>query len=479
MVKGNILIVDDEPTQCKVISNYIEELGYNHFSMNCGMDVIDFCMNKKIVDGFNFNEVDVILLDLSMPDLDGLTVLKQIEPIKGNIQVIVLTANKDIKLAMSAISYGAVDYIVKGDNDIFARITASISNAIDKKNLKYKISLQDRKEKDQLSFSDIVGQSDALLNSIKLAKKVINSNISVLLEGQNGTGKELLARAIHGSGIRAGKPFIVVECDALKNFNSDEELFGSEKYVSDGIIKSIGKIREANNGTIYFKRIDTLRYDLQIKLLRFMQDGEVLSTDGKSATKVNVRIICSTSRDIHRLVIAKKFREDLYYRLSTFTIKIPDLKERGEIDIKLLAESFCRDFSTNENKKIKAISNDALTLLYNHGWDDNIHQLKNSVFRAVVLCDGDTLKTEHFPQILNKENSSLIKAKSVIKKSSEVNSELIDIFDDEGRCKKFDLIEEEIIARLVEIYNGNLSEVAKQLDIGRSTIYRKLKINNE
>ena len=179
------------------------------------------------------------------------------------------------------------------------------------------------------------------------------------------------------------------------------------------------------------------------------------------------------------MAVAKKFREDLFYRISAFPIAVPSLKERGEEDIRMLAENFCRDFAVNENKKIRGISQEALYLLYNYEWEDNIRQLKNSIFRAVVLCDSELLRSEHFPQLLNKENNSFTKAHSTIKKSSDINSELIDIFDDEGKCKKIELIEEEIIKRLVDLYNGNLSEVAKQLDIGRSTIYRKLKILNE
>jgi DNA-binding NtrC family response regulator len=158
---------------------------------------------------------------------------------------------------------------------------------------------------------------------------------------------------------------------------------------------------------------------------------------------------------------------------------MPSLKERGDDDIRLLAESFYREFGLNENKKIKMISQEALNLLYNYDWEDNIRQLKNAVFRAVFLCDGEVLKPEHFPQLLNKENNSITKAKAAIKKNSDVNSELVDIFDDEGKCKTIESIEEEIINRLINIYNGNLSEVAKQLQIGRSTIYRKLKINTE
>jgi DNA-binding NtrC family response regulator len=479
MVKHTILIVDDEPTQRKILGKFIKDLGYNFLVMSSGMEVVDFFMNKKVIEGISYHDVDVMLLDLSMPDLDGLTVLKQIDPIKGDLQVIVLTANKDVTLAVTAINYGAIDYIVKGERDIFARVTASINNAIDKRSLKYQVSHLVRKGKDQVVFSDIIGQSEAISNVIKLAKKVINSTIPVLIEGQGGCGKELLSRAIHGSSSRSGKPFIVVECDLLKGTNAEEELFGSERVSSDGMVKNIGKLREAHTGTVYFKRIDMLKPDLQIKLLRFMQEGEFTPFMGKNPIRVDVRVVSSSTTNLQKLVTAKKFREDLYYRIATFPINVPSLKERGEDDIKLLAETFCRDFSINENKKIKAISQDVLYLLYNYDWEDNIRQLKNLIFRAVVLCDSDILKSEHFPQLLNKENNNLTKAKSAIKKSSDINSELIDIFDDEGVCKTIEVIEEEIIRRLVDIYNGNLSEVAKKLDIGRSTIYRKLKILNE
>jgi DNA-binding NtrC family response regulator len=447
--------------------------------MSSGMEVVDFFMNKKTIKGISCHDVDVMLLDLSMPDLDGLTVLKQIAPIKGDLQVIVLTANQDVTLAITAINYGAIDYIVKGERDIFARVTASINNAIEKKNLKYQVSHLARKGKDQVAFSDIIGQSEVISNVIKLAKKAVNSTIPILIEGPSGSGKELLARAIHGSSPRSGKPFIMIECDLLKNIDAEEELFGSEKVFADGAVKNIGKLREANNGTIFFEKVDLLKPELQVKLLRFMQEGEFTPVMGKFPIRVNVRVISSTSRDLEKMVIAKKFREDLRYRIAAFPIAVPSLKERGEDDIKLLTENFCRDFAINENKKIKSINPDAFYLLYNYDWEDNVRQLKNFLFRAVVLCDGDFLKPEHFPQLLNKENNSLTKAKAAIKKNSDINSELIDIFDDEGRCKTIDIIEEEIIRRLVDIYNGNLSEVAKQLDIGRSTIYRKLKILND
>ncbi len=479
MAKKTILIVDDEPTQCKVLGKFVGDMDHNFIIMNSGKEVVDFFMNKKVVKGFSCHDIDVMLLDLSMPDLDGLIVLKQIAPIKGDIQVIVLTANKDVNLAVSAINHGAIDYIVKGEKDILARVTASINNAIEKKNLKYQVSHLARKNKDQVAFSDIIGEGESISNTIKLAKKATNSSIPILIDGPVGSGKEILARAIHGSSSRSGKPFIVVECDFLRSTNAEEELFGSERLLADGAIKNIGKLREANNGTIFFEKIDALKPDLQIKLLQFMQEGEFTPVSGRYPVRVNVRVISSTTRDLEKLAKEKKFREDLRYRISSFPITVPTLKSRGDQDIKMLAENFCRDFSSNENKKIKGITNDALYLLYTYEWEENVRQLKNAIFRSVVLCEGDLLKPEHFPQLLSKENNSITKAKAEIKKNSDINCELIDIFNDEGKCKTIDVIEEEIIKRLVNIHNGNLSEVAKQLDIGRSTIYRKLKILNE
>ena len=229
MTKRNLLIVDDEPTQCKILKKFIGNMGHNFLIMNSGVEVIDFFINKTVIDGMTANDIDVMLLDLSMPDVDGLTVLRKIERLKGNMQIIVLTASEDISLAVNAISLGATDYIIKGKDDIFARLTASINNAIDKKNLKYQVSNLVRKDQNQVAFYDIIGQSEALTSVIDLAKRAVNLSIPLLIKGEDGSGKELLARAIHGSGVRSGKSFVVIECDMLDNSVALEELFGVEK----------------------------------------------------------------------------------------------------------------------------------------------------------------------------------------------------------------------------------------------------------
>ncbi len=478
MTKRNILIVDDEPTQCKVLKKFIDKLGHNMLVMNSGMEVVDFFMNKTVVEGLSCNDIDVMLLDLSMPDIDGLTVLKKIDRIKGNVQVIVLTASSDISQAVTAINLGATDYIIKGKEDIYARLTASINNAIDKKNLKYQVSNLARKDQNQVAFSDIIGQSEVMISAIDLAKRAVNVSVPVLIEGFDGSGKELLARAIHGSGSRAGKPFIIIECDMLRASNALEEIFGIEKSSTNEKSKN-GKLREADGGTVFLKKVDALSLDLQTKLLRFLQDGEFYPVDSGRSYSVNARIIASTSRDLQKLTAEKKFREDFRYAISIFPIAIPPLKERGAKDITALAEHFCRTFSINENKKIKSISEDAMALLCDYDWKDNVRQLKNYIFRAVVLCDVDSLQLEHFPQLLNRQFEANAKKIDVTvrKKMGLQASESIDIFDDEGQCKSLADIEEEISRKLMEKFNGNISEVAKQLNIARSTLYRKLRID--
>ncbi len=476
MIKRNILIVDDEPTQCKVLKKFISGMGFNFLIMNSGMEVVDFFMNKTVIEGLTHNDMDVMLLDLSMPDIDGLTVLKKIDQARGNVQIIMLTATSDVSLAVTAINLGATDYIIKGKEDLFERLTASINNAIDKKNLKYQVSNLVRKDQNQVAFSDIIGQSDGLLSAIELAKKATNVSIPILIEGPDGCGKELFARAIHGSGTRSGKPFVVIECDMLKSNSAEEDLFGVEKIgVSKG---KAGKIREAEGGAIFLKKIDALNLDLQTKLLRFLQEGEFHPVGSDRAVRANVRIIASTAKDLVKLISEKKFREDLRYAISIFPITLPSLKNRGEKDITLLSEHFCRTFSINENKKIKSISEEALALLFEHEWKDNVRHLKNYIFRAVVLCDGEVLMPEHFPQILNSQYDFAAKKDlQNRKKFSTQSADSINIFADDGKCKSLADIEEEIAKKLMDKFNGNISEVAKQLQIARSTLYRKLRID--
>ncbi len=478
----NILIVDDELVQAKMLSKFIKDMNHDTLVMNKGQDVVDFFLKKQNnINNLAPHDIDVMLLDLSMPDIGGLEVLKQISSVRGDLQIIVLTATNDISLAINAINLGAVDYIVKGEKDVFARVIASINNAIEKRNLKYQVYNLERKSKNQVIFSDIIGEDSSLIEAINLAKRVSNSAVPVLIEGPSGTGKELLARSIHGSGIRSGRPFVVIDCAGLQLNSASDVMFGYERKAEDGLVeRNIGKIREATDGTLFLNNINELSMDLQIKLLRFLQEGQFQSNGSKTIYKSSARIIASSNYDLEILVKKKKFREDLCYRLNIFPIKVPALHERDSNDIKLLADNFCHNSSVNENKKIKGISDNTMKLLTSYDWEDNVRQLKNYVFRAVVLCDDEYLETRHFPQIMMIDNQpiSVSKLSSIIRKPRMKDSEIFDIFDEEGACKSLEDIEKEIVARLHELYDGNLSEIAKKLEVSRSTVYRKLNLMN-
>lgn len=479
----NILIVDDEPVQTKMLEKFIKDMNYNVMVMTDGQQVVDFFVDKvNNINRLSPKDIDVMLLDLSMPIMSGMEVLKRIYDIKGDLQIIVLTSSTDVSLVINAIDFGAIDYIVKGDKDMFTRVVASINNACEKRTLKTQVYHLERKTKNQMVFSDIVGGSPELVLAVNLAKKVATSTVPVLIEGPSGTGKELLAKVIHGSGPRSGRPFITVNCAELKLNNAIEILFGYERRSDDGMVeKSVGKVREAQDGTLFFKNISELKIDIQIKLLRFLQDSQFQPAGSKLIYKSNARVISSSNYDVADLVRKKKFREDLLYRLNIFPIKLPSLAERGAQDLQLLAESFCYNASISENKKIKGLSDNAMKLLLNYEWEDNVRQLQHYIFRAVVLCDEEYLEPKHFPQIIMIDNQpvSVAKLANIIKKPQATDSEIFDIFDEHGNCKSLEDIEHEVVQRLHNLYDGNLSEISKKLKVSRSTIYRKLDMVNK
>ncbi|MFT6332496.1 MAG: DNA-binding NtrC family response regulator [Lentimonas sp.] len=455
------------------MERFIVAMGYNVISMKDGKEVIDFFSGKETYKGIRPSDVSIMLLDLSMPRMDGLSVLKKISSIRGDLNIVVLSASNEITYAISAINLGAMDYIVKGDKDMFPRINTAINSAIEKRTLQQQVYHLECKNSHQISFSDLTGSSQAFVSTINLAKKASNSNVSILVEGGTGTGKELLARAIHGSGSKSGKLFIEVDCENFHSDDADVILFGSEKFLEGGVKEKItGKIKEADGGTLFLNNIDALSRDLQIKLLKFMQEGILEQRSGRAILKQGVRVISSTNQDLKNCIKHKKFREDLYYCLTVFPIEMPSLFERGEKDITTLSNNFCRDFSVNENKPIKGIDPSAMEILCRFGWEDNIRQLRNYIFRAVTLCEGDFLLPEHFPQIIH-SNLNQDPAGSSYKGSSKKIC-AIDLFDNGGRCKNLEEVEIEVFKKLLECFDGNLSEVSKQLRVGRSTIYRKL-----
>lgn len=492
MVKS-ILIVDDDPTQRRILEETIKRLGFGTKTAGSGEQAL------QILEGPERADISLVLLDLVMGGLDGMGVLEKLEGRPGVPPVIVQTAHGSIDTAISAMRAGAVDFVVKPVSP--ERLEVSIKSALKIEALAGEISRIKKKVEGTLSFSDLVVRGEGMERVVALGKRAAASNIPVLIEGESGVGKELIARAIQGESERAGKPFVVVNCGAIPENLVESTLFGHEKGSFTGATdKRIGKFQEADGGTLFLDEIGELPLDAQVKLLRALQEGEIDPVGSKKPVSVNFRLISATNRNMIDMVREGKFREDLYYRLNVFPIWVPPLRERLG-DVAELAQHFMARFSAEEGKRISAISDDALRLLKSYPWPGNVRQLENAVFRAVVLADGHELTVAEFPQIAAHvegfdtavpaapapapkqpafKGPAVLGAEGIIPQTMEVRAGAgdsalgIPVVTEAGDIRPLDEIEADMIRLALGRYRGHMTEVAKRLKIGRSTLYRKM-----
>jgi DNA-binding NtrC family response regulator len=319
----------------------------------------------------------------------------------------------------------------------------------------------------------------------RLGARAAQSDIPVLIEGESGAGKELIARAIQGTSARAGKPFVTVNCGAIPENLIESILFGHEKGSFTGASdKHLGKFQEADGGTLFLDEIGELRLDMQVKLLRALQENEVDPVGSKRPVKVDVRIIAATNRELGTMAREGTFREDLYYRLNVYPILLPALRDRAG-DILPLARHFIERFAAEENKAVSGLTPQAVQLLERFNWPGNVRQLENTIFRAVVLCDGTMLDVCDFPQIAASMGVEAVQRQNVSPAGAPVQGEApaqpavsayaVNVTDAGGHVRRFEELESEIIRMAITRYDGHMSEVARRLGIGRSTLYRKLK----
>lgn len=435
---GNILIIDDEEGLRKLLCRImglegfmVEEAG----TLKAGYDILK---RKKI---------DVILCDVKLPDGNGVDFVKLAKTKYPLIEIVLLTAYGNIPDGVQAIKNGAFDYITKGnDND---RILPLLYQAIDKVN-KQKAAAIKIKEKGTYNFSDIIGNSYPIKESISLAMKIATSDANVLLLGETGTGKEVFANAIHAAGKRSAKPFIAINCSAFTKELLEGELFGHKAGAYTGATKDKkGLIEMADGGTLFLDEIGEMNFDLQAKLLRVLENGEFIKLGDVKTTKVDVRIIAATNRDLEKSIEAGEFREDLFYRLNVFSILLPPLRDRTE-DIPILATHFLNTYGAKENKPLLHLSKDAITLLAQHSWKGNIRELRNVMERAVVLTDSNTILPEHLPYEIQKHNTH--------------NASNLTLAN----------VEKNHIEKVLLHTKGNKTKAAEFLDIGLTTLYRKM-----
>lgn len=473
-----ILIVDDDPAQRRILEETIKRFGFETKSCGSGEQAV------QILEGLERAQIGLVLLDLIMPGLDGMAVLDRVGHVAGMPPIIVQTANGSIETAINAMRRGAVDFVVKPASP--ERLEVSIKSALKIEALTDEITRLKKTADGTLTFGDLVLRGEAMTRVITLGKRAAASNIPVLIEGESGVGKELIARAIQGESDRAGQPFITVNCGAIPENLIESILFGHEKGAFTGAIdKRIGKFQEADGGTLFLDEVGELPLEAQVKLLRALQEGEIDPVGSKRPVKVNFRLISATNRDMAAAVASGALREDLYYRLNVFPLRIPSLSERRE-DIPLLARHFISVIARSEDLPEKQLDEAALDYLCRYDWPGNIRQLQNAVFRAVVMSEDDRLGIADFPQIrqapprddaLAANGTGIAPADlpaDMMAGMAGAPAQAVSLLDPAGRIRPLAEIEADAIRGAIAHCNGRLSEVARRLGIGRSTLYRRI-----
>jgi two-component system NtrC family response regulator len=441
---NKLLIIDDEDQIRKLLSRLLELEGYEVYQ------AVDFRSGLKQTELIS---PEVILCDVRLPDGNGVDIIEKIKKICPETEIIMLTAHGNIADGVQAIKNGAFDYITKGDDN--NKIVPLLSRALEKALMNKRLKKLEAEVGMKYSFESILGNSKQIKDAISLARKVAATDIPVLLTGETGTGKEVFSQAIHFAGKRKDKSFVAVNCSAFSKELLASEIFGYKTGSFTGATKDKkGLFEEANNGTIFLDEIGEMEFELQAKLLRVLETGEFLKIGDTKPTKVNVRIIAATNRNLRKEIEENRFREDLYYRLSVFEIHLPNLHERSD-DIEELAKSFIESFSIKLARRINLITPDYMEALKRHTWRGNIRELRNVIERSLIVCSNESLTLEDLPmELLNDQLEEIIG-----KNSSDL--------DMQG-------MERRHIARVLQYAKGNKTETARLLKIGLTTLYRKI-----
>jgi two-component system NtrC family response regulator len=435
-MQATILIIDDEKKLNDLLSRIIGLEGFRVIQAYNGKDGIKLLEQQDVL---------VVLSDVKLPDANGVDLVKTIKAKKPYVEVINLTAYGTINDGVQAIKNGAFNYIVKGDDN--DKIIPLLNQAVEKAQLQQNAFNADKKVSSKFSFSQIIGQSKSIVEAVDLARKVAATDTTVLLLGETGTGKEVFASAIHYESQRRQMPFVAINCSSFTGELLESELFGYKAGAFTGAVKDKkGLFEEAHHGSIFLDEIGEMSLELQAKLLRVLESKTFIKLGDTQTTKVNIRIMAATNRDLQKEAEEGKFRLDLFYRLSVFTIALPSLNERKE-DIELLAKYYLKFFADKAARSVK-MSDEFLNLLKRHQWKGNIRELKNVIERSVILAD-DSLTPDTLPP--------------------QFNIQSVD-----GNSLDLQSIEKLHIIKVLAYTKGNKTETARLLGIGLTTLYRKI-----
>jgi nitrogen regulation protein NR(I) len=456
-----ILVVDDEKGVCYSFKKILGRHGYDVITALSGMEAIE----KAVED-----PPDLVILDISMPDLDGLEALRRLKATNPCLTVIMMTAYNTPERAITAMKYGAYDYITKPfDND---QLISLVNKAIMAGNMSSPVALKEDDDTPAQDVDRIVGKSRVMLDIYKKIGQVAESDATVLLTGETGTGKELIARAIYQHSRRVNKPFLPVNCAAIPETLLESELFGHEKGAFTGAnARRIGKFEQCNGGTMFLDEVGDMPLSLQAKLLRVLQDGHFQRVGGSELIKSDVRIIAATNKDLETLVSKGRFREDLYWRLNVINIKVPPLRERKD-DIDLLIQYFIQRYNKELGREIKGISKETLRMFRNYHWPGNVRQLQSIIYRAMILSKGDIIsfsEAEWLAQTRLKEKDSDIEKELSDAISKLLHSGEVDIYR-----KAVSMFEGLLVRKALELTGNNQAMAARLLGISRNTLRDKM-----
>ncbi|MEN8264075.1 MAG: sigma-54 dependent transcriptional regulator [Nitrospirota bacterium] len=449
-----ILVIDDEESIRALLKDFLETKGLEVVTASNGETGISLLKEDKF---------DLFLLDLMMPGISGLDVLREVTAEKIDIPSIVITAHATVQTAVEAMKLGAFDYITKPFN--LEELFIALQRAMDVLKLQKENFRLKKELKRKFGYKKIIGNSVQIQNVIKFIEKIADTDSTILITGESGTGKELVAQTIHYHSSRSRKPIVPLNCAAIPKDILESELFGHEKGAFTGAVSTrIGRFEMSNNGTLFLDEIGELAPALQVKLLRVLQEKEFERVGGIKTIKVDVRIIAATNKDLEKAVSEGMFREDLYYRLNVIPLHLPPLRKMRD-DIPLLLEHFITEISKRKKKEAPAISKDAVNCLINYRWPGNVRELENLTERMIILNDKGEITVDDLPDRL-KEKQQVQRGLS---KTQELSTEGIDLNN------MLDEIENHMIVQALELSKGIKSKAANLLGLNRTTLIEKLK----
>lgn len=461
-MQPTILIGEDDPLQRQMLCFLLEKkLGYTVLQAKDGREVL------AQIDASNIGDISAVLLDLNMPEMGGFEALQQLRKYRPDLPVIILTAQDETSIAVKAIKAGASDFIAKPPD--LAQLDVALKNAIRMSALSRELTRLKRDRDGALSFEDVIGHAGGLARAVAYGRKAAACDVPVMLAGETSTGKELLARAIHGESRRVGAPFVAINCSAIPEQALEAVLFGHEKGALSGVtVRNIGKLREAERGTVFLDDIHLLTPNAQVKLLRILQEKEIEPIGALKPVKINIRVISATNADLKASVARGEFREDLYFRLNVLSIAMPPLRERRQ-DILALVEGFMQRVAALDALPLRPLTPDAKHFLMDYAWPGNVRELEGLIHRAMVLGDEGPIDKPLLMQI----RDAAIEANG----SAVLPETLLAIRQPDGMFKTMEQIEQEVMQLALQHYHQNITRACEALGIAKSTFYRKIKIS--